>query len=71
MDDFLRNVIFGFEHVLDWRAYDHILFIMLLAVPYLFKSWRKLLWLVTAFTVGHTISLMLVALQRLVFQVLI
>lgn len=61
MDDFLRNVIFGFEHVLDLNAYDHILFITLLAVPFLFKSWKKLLWLVTAFTVGHTLSLVLVA----------
>ncbi len=61
MDDFLRNVIFGFEHVLDINAYDHILFITLLAVPFLFKSWKKLLWLVTAFTVGHTLSLVLVA----------
>ncbi len=68
MDDFLRNVIFGFEHVLDWRAYDHILFIMLLAVPYLFKSWKKLLWLVTAFTIGHTISLMLVAFAKVSFS---
>jgi len=61
MDDFLRNVRFGFEHVLDLNAYDHILFITLLAVPFLFKSWKKLLWLVTAFTVGHTLSLVLVA----------
>lgn len=68
MDDFLRNVIFGFEHVLDWKAYDHILFIMLLAVPFLFKSWKKLLWLVTAFTVGHTISLLLVAFASVNFS---
>lgn len=68
MDDFLRNVIFGFEHVLDWNAYDHILFIMLLAVPYLFKSWKKLLWLVTAFTIGHTVSLMLVAFASVTFS---
>lgn len=68
MEDFLRNVKFGFEHVLDWSAYDHILFIMLLAVPYLFKSWRKLLWLVTAFTLGHTVSLMLVAFASVTFS---
>lgn len=61
MDDFLRNVIFGFDHVLDLQAYDHILFITLLALPFLFKSWKKLLWLITAFTIGHTLSLILVA----------
>lgn len=58
MDDFLRNFIEGFFHVLDINAYDHILFILLLAVPYLFSNWKKLLWLVTAFTVGHTLSLL-------------
>ncbi|MGJ8683319.1 MAG: HupE/UreJ family protein [Nonlabens sp.] len=68
MEDFLRNVIFGFEHVLDWKAYDHILFIALLAVPFLFKSWKKLLWLVTAFTIGHTVSLMLVAFASVTFS---
>lgn len=68
MEDFLRYVSFGFEHVLDWSAYDHILFITLLAVPYLFKSWKKLLWLVTAFTLGHTISLLLVAFAGVTFS---
>ncbi len=58
MNDFLRNFLEGFFHVLDINAYDHILFIMLLAVPYLFSNWKKLLWLVTAFTVGHTLSLL-------------
>ncbi|PQJ20450.1 HupE/UreJ family protein [Nonlabens tegetincola] len=61
MNDFILYVTEGFEHVLDLRAYDHILFITLLAVPYLFNSWKKLLWLVTAFTIGHTLSLFLVA----------
>ena len=59
MDDFLRNFLEGFYHVLDINAYDHILFIVLMAVPFLFNSWKKLLWLVTAFTVGHTLSLLL------------
>lgn len=61
MDDFLRNFSEGFFHVLDINAYDHILFITLMAVPYLFNSWKKLLWLVTAFTLGHTLSLLLAA----------
>lgn len=59
MDDFLRNFLEGFFHVLDINAYDHILFIILMAVPFLFASWKKLLWLVTAFTIGHTLSLLL------------
>jgi len=59
MDDFLRNFMEGFVHVLDINAYDHILFIILMAVPFLFNSWKKLLWLVTAFTIGHSMSLLL------------
>jgi hypothetical protein len=59
MDDFLRNFMEGLVHVLDINAYDHILFIILMAVPFLFNSWKKLVWLVTAFTVGHSMSLLL------------
>lgn len=49
----------GLFHVLDWDAYDHILFLIVLAAPYLFASWKKLLYLVSIFTIGHTISLAL------------
>ena len=54
--------------MLDLQAYDHILFIILLAVPYLFNGWRKLLLLVTAFTIGHTISLLLVTFGKVSFS---
>lgn len=47
------------NHVLDINAYDHVLFLIVLAVPYLFKDWQRVLWLVTMFTVGHSISLVL------------
>ncbi|WP_194851918.1 HupE/UreJ family protein [Nonlabens antarcticus] len=68
MDNFIFYFLEGFWHVLDLLAYDHILFIILLAVPYLFNGWRKLLLLVTAFTVGHTISLLLVAFGKVSFS---
>ncbi len=51
----------GLFHVLDWDAYDHILFLIVLTVPYLFTNWKKLLTLVTVFTLGHTLSLALSA----------
>lgn len=51
----------GLFHVLDWNAYDHILFLIVLSVPHLISSWKKLLTLVTVFTVGHTLSLALSA----------
>ena len=57
--EFWINVQYGINHVLDINAYDHVLFLIVLAVPYLFKDWKRVLWLVTMFTVGHTISLIL------------
>lgn len=55
---FLREGLF---HVLDWNAYDHILFLITLTVVYDFKNWKKVLWLITLFTIGHTLSLVLAA----------
>jgi len=49
----------GLHHVLDWNAYDHVLFIAAFSVLYSLQLWKKLLGLVTAFTIGHTISLCL------------
>jgi len=49
----------GLTHVLDFNGYDHVLFLLVLAAPYLFSSWKKVLFLVTVFTVGHFISLIL------------
>ncbi|NQY05844.1 MAG: HupE/UreJ family protein [Flavobacteriaceae bacterium] len=46
-------------HVMEWGALDHILFLMCLCVPYVLKDWAKVIWLVTFFTLGHTISLLL------------
>jgi hypothetical protein len=49
----------GLRHILDLFAYDHILFLIALTVPYAFKDWKKLLLLVSLFTVGHTLALFL------------
>jgi hypothetical protein len=49
----------GLRHILDLSAYDHILFLIALAIPYAFKDWKRLLLLVTIFTVGHTLALLL------------
>ena len=59
MNDFWLYFKLGLEHVLDWQAYDHVLFIIVLCAAYSFNAWRKLLLLVTLFTVGHTVSLLL------------
>lgn len=49
----------GLRHILDVSAYDHILFLIALTIPYAFKDWKRLLLLVTLFTIGHTLSLLL------------
>lgn len=61
LDNFLFNVEYGINHVLDINGYDHVLFLMVLTVPYLFKDWKRVLLLVTMFTLGHTLSLILAA----------
>lgn len=45
--------------MLDINAYDHILFLVVLTVPYMFKDWKNILLLVSIFTIGHTLSLLL------------
>jgi hypothetical protein len=49
----------GLRHILNLFAYDHILFLIALTVPYAFKDWKRLLLLVTIFTIGHTMALLL------------
>ncbi|MDH5475450.1 MAG: HupE/UreJ family protein [Cyclobacteriaceae bacterium] len=49
----------GFEHIIDVNGYDHILFIVALCAIYRFYDWKKVLILVTAFTIGHSITLAL------------
>ena len=61
MNEFIFYFKMGLFHVLDIRAYDHILFLIVLAVVYLFKQWTKVLWLITLFTIGHSITLALSA----------
>jgi len=59
MSEFWLYVTVGLKHVLDIDGYDHVLFLIALTVPFGFKEWKRVLWLVTIFTIGHTLSLML------------
>tara|TARA_A100000171_G_scaffold52821_2_gene73386 strand:+ start:1058 stop:1636 length:579 start_codon:yes stop_codon:yes gene_type:complete len=63
MSDFWLYVRLGLEHVLDWNAYDHTLFIIALCASYTLKTWRRALVLVTLFTLGHSVSLALATYQ--------
>jgi ABC-type antimicrobial peptide transport system permease subunit len=49
----------GLDHIADLQGYDHILFVTMLCVVYAFKEWKKVLILVTAFTIGHSLTLAL------------
>ena len=53
----------GIEHIADLQGYDHILFVAMLCAVYTFKQWRQVLILVTAFTIGHSLTLALATLN--------
>ncbi len=59
MSDFGFYFNLGWEHIISRDALDHQLFIMALAAIYLLKDWRQVLVLVTAFTIGHSLTLAL------------
>ena len=49
----------GWEHIVSLDALDHQLFVLVLMAVFVFKDWKKILWVVTAFTIGHSITLAL------------
>ena len=53
----------GIDHIADLEGYDHILFIISLTIVYPLKEWKKLLILITAFTIGHSLTLALATLN--------
>ncbi|MBS1628336.1 MAG: HupE/UreJ family protein [Bacteroidetes bacterium] len=59
MDNISIYFQIGFKHIANWGALDHILFMIALSLRYQFADWKKLLILITAFTIGHTTTLAL------------
>ena len=59
MGEFAAFVGLGFHHIADPTAFDHMLFLLALAAIYRGRDWRSAAWVVTAFTVGHSITLAL------------
>ena len=59
MSDFGFYFSLGWEHIISWGALDHQLFILSLAGIYVLRDWRQVLVLVTAFTIGHSLTLAL------------
>ncbi len=66
MSELLAFVSLGFRHIVNADAADHILFLLALAAIYRPRDWRQALWVVTAFTVGHSITLALAVTNALV-----
>ena len=59
MNDFQIYLHLGFKHIIDLAGSDHILFIVALTARYIWSDWKQLLILVTAFTIGHSVTLAL------------
>lgn len=53
----------GLQHIADLKGYDHVLFILILCAVYSLKEWKRVLILVTAFTIGHSLTLALATLD--------
>lgn len=63
MSVFSTYLQLGFHHIFNLRAYDHLIFLLALCAPYVLQDWRRVVALVTSFTVGHSITLALATLQ--------
>ena len=66
MSELATYVTLGFRHITDVAAMDHILFLFALAAIYRLRDWRDALWVLSAFTVGHSVTLALAATGALV-----
>ena len=69
MSEFWIYFQIGLKHVLDIHAYDHVLFLIALAIPFSFSDWKRIVLLVTLFTIGHTMALMLSVFDIIVIKV--
>jgi hypothetical protein len=68
MSEFQAYLLLGFDHITDSKGYDHILFIMALCTIYTLIDWKKVLILVTAFTIGHSITLAMATMGMISIQ---
>ena len=59
MNSFQLYFKLGLQHILDIQGFDHILFVLALCAVYVARDWKKILILVTAFTIGHSLALMI------------
>ena len=62
MNNFFSFFASGWHHIVDIYAYDHLLFVMTLCAAFTIKQWKQILVIITAFTIGHSVTLVLCAL---------
>jgi len=68
MSNFEIFLPLGFQHITDIQGYDHILFVVALCAIYRLKDWKTVAFLVTAFTIGHSITLALATLNLISYS---
>ena len=61
----------GFRHIISWRATDHLTFLLALCAPFVLVDWRRVLALVSSFTVGHSLTLALATLGLVSFPLVL
>lgn len=70
MSEFKLYFLLGKDHILDYvNGYDHILFVIALCTLYQWRDWKRVLILVTAFTLGHSLTLALATLEIITVRV--
>ena len=69
MEDFYFYFSFGLSHILNWDSSDHLLFIIAIIASYTISQWKKIFILITAFTIGHFLTLALSLYQIIEFNV--
>jgi hypothetical protein len=68
MSLFTTYLEFGFWHIWSWQATDHLTFLLALCAPFVLVDWRRVVALVTSFTVGHSLTLALATLGLVGFN---
>ncbi|MCB0278123.1 MAG: HupE/UreJ family protein [Calditrichaeota bacterium] len=63
MSQFQLYLQLGIEHIVDWAGRDHILFTLVMICIYSRTDWKQLLWIISSFTIAHTLTLALSVLQ--------
>lgn len=66
LSELVSFALLGFRHIVAIDAFDHVLFLLVLAAIYRARDWRQVLWVISAFTVGHSITLALAVTNVLV-----